>query len=621
MLYRTIKKSVCCLIVAVMAVTMMPCVTGWMQSGENETVCYAAASGLSVKNLWASQHDVGKVLFKWSKKAGVTVSGWNLKYRTRKIGGNNKWSGWTTKSYGTGTLEAWIPVRTDYVIEIHAQGKGDSTWSNGIITCPAGGRYQAMKATHVVNAVTGKRLSESKEGDSAIYYTDINLKVGDSFKVKPDYEYSVRDYKRRPRLYPNHLLYDIGDKSMITITKPDGSRYNGGIIDGVATIKATKAGKTTIIFRSPNGRTMIANVIVQRYATEEDKGSYNTYVFFGSDSRAVGDAWKTDDSLGTEGAPRSDTIMLLQVDDADKRINVISVLRDTLLDISGNGTNFQKANKAYADGGPYNAVDMLEKNLDIRITGYVSSNFKGVADVIDALDGVNITIEDDTIPESSSVPVKYHNKKVPDVMNALIDEMNRVYGTDAEYVSETGTALNLSGMQAVAYARVRYTDGGDMRRTMRQRTVLKQMISQYNQAAPETQQAAINDTLAAIDTDLAPDELGDLIDKVCDYEVVDCTFPFYKRFDTILSAEEDEGGRSNVFVPADLATNVTELHKRIYGEDWYMPSTTVQNYSNIILKTKNCDTIKNEEGVVIGYTEGVVMGYTYEKRDTRYDNY
>ena len=88
--------------------------------------------------------------------------------------------------------------------------------------------------------------------------------MGQSLKVKPDYEYPVADYTKRPRLYPTHMLYDIGDKTMITITKPDGSTYSGGIIDGIATIKAVKAGTTTIVFRSPNGRTMIGDVTITK---------------------------------------------------------------------------------------------------------------------------------------------------------------------------------------------------------------------------------------------------------------------------------------------------------------------------------------------------------------------
>ncbi len=235
--------------------------------GQSDTQSETAVKpALCVKNLWASQHGVGKVKFKWSKKDGVKVNGWNLKYRKRKIGGKNEWSKWTTETYPARTYDVWIDIPTDYVIEIHAQATGDKTWSTGIITCPAGGRYHAMKETHVINVDTRSRLPETKAGSSLIYHTALNLKVGKTIRVKPDYDYdpNIVDFNKRPKLYPQHLLYDIGNKSMITITKPDGTKYTGGIIDGVATIKATKAGKTTLIFRSPNGRTMIADVTITK---------------------------------------------------------------------------------------------------------------------------------------------------------------------------------------------------------------------------------------------------------------------------------------------------------------------------------------------------------------------
>ena len=210
---------------------------------------------LSVKSLWASEHSVGKVLFKWTRKDGVSVTGWNLKYRTRKIGGSNSWSGWTTKSYGAGTMEAWINVPVDYVIEIHAQAKGDNTWSTGIITCPAGGKYQAMKYAYVKNVKTGKRITTSS----------VTIGVGESksITVRPDYEYSISNFKKRPRLYPNQMLYDIGNKSVIQIKKPDGTVYTGGMIDGNAKIIGLKAGQSQLICRAPNGRTYVLTVIVK----------------------------------------------------------------------------------------------------------------------------------------------------------------------------------------------------------------------------------------------------------------------------------------------------------------------------------------------------------------------
>ncbi len=206
---------------------------------------------LSVKSLWASQHSVGKVLFKWTKKDNVSVSGWNLKYRTRKIGGNNSWSGWTNESYGKNTYQAWIKIQKDHVIEIHAQAKGDTTWSNGIITTPAGGKYQAMKNTYVLNNNTKKRIGST-----------ITLPVGETIDVVPSYEYSIKNYTKRPRLYPNHMLYDVADRSVLHVMYEDEDPYIGGMIVGVATLRGLKEGRTSIIFRSPNGRTQVTTVNV-----------------------------------------------------------------------------------------------------------------------------------------------------------------------------------------------------------------------------------------------------------------------------------------------------------------------------------------------------------------------
>ena len=130
---------------------------------------------------------------------------------------------------------------------------------------------------------------------------------------------------------------------------------------------------------------------------EPKKSSYETYVFFGSDSRANDESWKshdggkiTADTSGTQGTPRSDVIMLINVDRNKKRIDLVSIYRDTALNESADGLNFQKANKAYADFGPKEACKVLERNLDIKIKGYAASNFKGVADVIDDLGGVTV---------------------------------------------------------------------------------------------------------------------------------------------------------------------------------------------------------------------------------------
>ncbi len=224
-------------------------------------------SPLGVKSLWASKHMTGKVLFKWSAKDNRAPKGWRIKYRTRVIGGSGSWGYWKYGSTAGDVMQAEISVWTNSpngaVVEVHAQAEGDSTWSTGIITCPAGCKYQAMKTTHVYNVAAKKRFAERTVSGSAVKHITINMKVGQKLKVKPSYDYPVKNYVSRPRLYPTHMLYDIGNKSMISIYKPNGAKYSGGIIDGTATIKATKRGKTTIIFRSPNGRTVIGDVTIR----------------------------------------------------------------------------------------------------------------------------------------------------------------------------------------------------------------------------------------------------------------------------------------------------------------------------------------------------------------------
>ena len=268
--------------IALMVFTFLPAAAALTAPDGSGNAFEASAATLRVKNLWASKHEVGKVTFKWTKVSGASVSGWNLKYRTRKIGGNNKWSGWTTKSYGASTMQAVISVTRNYVIEVHAQAKGDTTWSSGIITTPAGGTYQAMKTVYVKNDSTKKRIDS------------ITLNQGSTVRIAPDYEYPVSDYNKRPRLYPNGMLYDIANKSVISITDSKGNAYKGGMIDGAATVKGAKAGSTTLVCRAPNGRTKVLNVTVRPPVTVKYPEKYvqttipntanATYTFNGSET-------------------------------------------------------------------------------------------------------------------------------------------------------------------------------------------------------------------------------------------------------------------------------------------------------------------------------------------------
>ena len=283
--------------------------------------------------------------------------------------------------------------------------------------------------------------------------------------------------------------------------------------------------------------------------------------------------------------------MLLKVDDKKKTIDVISIYRDTMMDVSGKGKDFQKINKAYSDLGPKKAVKAIEKNLNIKIDGYVASNFKGVAEVVDALGGITVNIEKDLVEK------QYRNKQtkyVSDVMNNCIDEMNRVYGTKVTHVKGTGKK-KLKGLQAVAYARVRYTAGTDMMRSVRQRKVLSAMSSKYRKADSKKKAKVLLAVVNNIDTNIKITEFKKLFKKTAKYKIGKKKgFPYYKKYYLLKTKKEIEGV-SAVWSPCDLKTNVIKLHKSFYGEKQYKPSKTVKSYSKkMVKKTKGTYQKRNK---------------------------
>ena len=117
--------------------------------------------------------------------------------------------------------------------------------------------------------------------------------------------------------------------------------------------------------------------------TKEAMAHYKTIALFGLDNR----------SNGSLSKGNSDVIMLANIDTKQHTINLVSVYRDSYLD-TGNGT-YQKCNAAYAKGGPEQALSMLNTNLDLAITDYVTVDFNAIIECVDLLGGVDITITDD----------------------------------------------------------------------------------------------------------------------------------------------------------------------------------------------------------------------------------
>ena len=283
---------------------------------------------------------------------------------------------------------------------------------------------------------------------------------------------------------------------------------------------------------------------------QENLSGYRNIALFAVDSR--------DDNL--EKGNRSDGIIIASINNNTKEIKLISVYRDTYVQIEGHGLD--KITHAYSYGSAPLAVKTLNTNLDLNITEFATVNFDAVAEAVDALGGVTINIE-------SQSELNY--------LNSYIDETARVTGKSNAKVTSTGKQ-NLNGVQAVAYARIRYTSGGDYKRTERMRTVLEAMLTKLKTKNISEINNFVDTILPEVYTNITAGDIFGLVPSLMDYKVVESIgWPYETKGITL---DRWYG------VPVTLESNVKQLHQEAFGEPDYEPSSTVKEISNsIITKT------------------------------------
>ena len=283
---------------------------------------------------------------------------------------------------------------------------------------------------------------------------------------------------------------------------------------------------------------------------QENLSGYRNIALFAVDSR--------DDNL--EKGNRSDGIIIASINNNTKEIKLISVYRDTYVQIEGHGLD--KITHAYSYGSAPLAVKTLNTNLDLNITEFATVNFDAVAEAVDALGGVTINIE-------SQSELNY--------LNSYIDETARVTGKSNAKVTSTGKQ-NLNGVQAVAYARIRYTSGGDYKRTERMRTVLEAMLAKLKTKNISEINNFVDTILPEVYTNITAGDIFGLVPSLMDYKVVESIgWPYETKGITL---DRWYG------VPVTLESNVKQLHQEAFGEPNYEPSSTVKEISNsIITKT------------------------------------
>ena len=293
----------------------------------------------------------------------------------------------------------------------------------------------------------------------------------------------------------------------------------------------------------------VQSSISRQVRDDKTMEGYQNIALFGVDSREQ-------DLLG--GDNRSDTIMICSINKKSGEVKLVSVYRDTVLDIGGG--SFRKCNAAYAYGGPQQAIEMLNSNLDLNITDFVTVGFEGLADTIDALGGIDLEITEEEM----------------EYMNSYMDDMYYEIGTEYEEVTDYGMQ-HLSGIQATAYCRIRYTQGDDFKRAERQRTVLNLTLQKAKEANPLQLISAANSVLGEVATSLDTGELLLLILKAKTLELTE-TSGFPSEEDRMFATINGE----SCVVPYYLTTNVKTLHSVLFGQEDYEPSAKVRENNDII---------------------------------------
>ena len=289
--------------------------------------------------------------------------------------------------------------------------------------------------------------------------------------------------------------------------------------------------------------------ISQQVRDDREMAGYQNIALFGVDSR--------DQDL-LSGDNRSDTIMICSINKKTGETRLVSVYRDTLLNIGGG--DYRKCNAAYAFGGPQQAVAMLNSNLDLNITDFVTVGFEGLAETIDALGGIDLEITEEEM----------------EYMNSYMDDMYYEIGTEYDEVTDWGMQ-HLSGIQATAYCRIRYTAGDDFRRAERQRTVLMLTMEKARKANPLRLAAAAGAVMGRTATSLSSGELMLFILRARMMDITEST-GFPTEEDRIFATVNGE----SCVVPYYLTTNVRKLHQTLFDQEDYEPSPTVQDFNEII---------------------------------------
>ena len=278
-------------------------------------------------------------------------------------------------------------------------------------------------------------------------------------------------------------------------------------------------------------------------------GNFTNIAVFGLDTRP-----------GDELGSRTDTIMIVSINNRSGQMGLVSVYRDTVMLMSGGF--YDKANHAWAFGGPQEAVAMLNRNLDLDIDYYLAVNFASVATIIDIIGGVQVELTDEEIHWTNIIA------------HDTATNIDRVITPAIEGGAGVHT---LDGIYAVSFTRIRHTEGDDFRRAERQRDVFNQIFNGVRRATPmqllRIQDEVIPDILTNMSTEqvllqglnLIRMSLGEMTGYP--FDVITGSLP---------------GSSASYVIPINTVENVRQLHQVLFGNHHFVPSGRLQGISDEI---------------------------------------
>lgn len=234
-------------------------------------------------------------------------------------------------------------------------------------------------------------------------------------------------------------------------------------------------------------------------------------------------------------AGRSDSIMIATIDTVHKKLKLTSIMRDSYVAIDGHGND--KINHAYAFGGPQLAIKTLNENFDLNIEDFAAVNFETLPKIIDKLGGIELDIDEEEL----------------EYVNGYIAHLNNINGTSEPAIESTGLQ-HVSGTQALAFCRIRYTSGGDYKRTERHREVLTKIFEKIETLPVTSYPSLLLDILPMVNTSLTYNEILDLgtevlklgdssmelerfpLDEYCEGKMIDGIY--YLSFDKETTVEQ-----------------------------------------------------------------------------------